>query len=105
MIYGNNQTRTLIDDDAHVARIIVENVLVYKLTRAKGGTWQLAGLKIATATEPAYNPTWKTKNEVERLPDFTEGDEARVFDEAAVAARDALELLGVVTLGGGDHAG
>jgi hypothetical protein len=105
VIYDEHDTKTYVDPEGRIARIVLDDVVVLKLSRPADGRWELASVKIAGSSEPLFNPAWRTQNVVDRLADLEPDGEARIFDDAARYAREALTALGVIQIGGGNAAG
>lgn len=92
MLYADFQVKSFINDEGTVGRLIVENVVV-KVVREPGGVWRFGSLKILAKNEPPVNPAWRGVSQTERLPDFTEADDAAIFDAIGDALGDTTALL------------
>jgi hypothetical protein len=97
MFYGDFEgIRTLINEEQTVARLIINRVVV-KVTRTEGTSWKFASVKAVGGADPIINPTWKTNQTIEKLPDLDDKSESIIFDDMADALEAAAAELGVST--------
>jgi len=96
MFYGDYDVRTLINEEQTVARLII-NRTVIKVTRVEGESWKFSSVKAVGGAEPPINPTWKTNQAIEKLPDLNDKMESIIFDEMSEAIETMSAELGIST--------